>query len=113
MPPAFGMPLELVEWSRTADVAKLPDALARRVAQFLAQASAMTPDSRARLARELANEVAVRVSPLPASGAEPFLAAVAVLRREREFAALELEKAGLDRLAPVLGGMPRGFPDRG
>ncbi|MDF1479187.1 RDD family protein [Leifsonia sp. H3M29-4] len=113
VPPAFGMPLELVEWSRTADVAKLPDALARRVAQFLAQASAMTPDSRARLARELANEVAVRVSPLPASGAEPFLAAVAVLRREREFAALELEKAGLDRLAPVLGGMPRGFPDRG
>lgn len=113
VPPAFGMPPELLEWSRTADVAKLPDALARRVAQFLAQAGAMTPDSRSRLARELANEVAVYVSPLPASGAEPFLAAVAVLRRDREFAALELERAGLDRLAPVLGGLPRGFPNRG
>lgn len=112
-PPAFGMPAELVEWSRTADVAKLPDALARRVAQYLSQATAMTPDSRSRLARQLANEVAVFVSPLPATGAEPFLAAVAVLRRDREFAALTLEKAGLERLAPVLEGMPRGFPDRG
>jgi uncharacterized RDD family membrane protein YckC len=113
VPPAFGMPLELQAWSQTADVAKLPDALARRVAQFLAQAPAMTPDSRSRLARELANEVAVHVSPLPSTGAEPFLAAVAVLRRDREFAALQLEKAGLERLAPVLEGMPRGFPDRG
>ncbi len=113
VPPAVGMPPDLVEWSRTADVARLPDALARRVAQFLAQAAAMTPASRSRLARELANEVAGHVSPLPASDAEPFLAAVAVVRREREFAALELEKAGLERLAPVLGGMPRGFPDRG
>ena len=73
----------------------------------------MTPASRSRLARELANEVAGHVSPLPASDAELFLAAVAVVRREREFAALELEKARLERLAPVLGGMPRGFPDRG
>ena len=113
VPPAFGMPAELVEWSRTADVAKLPDALARRVAQFLSQATAMTPDSRSRLARQLANEIAVFVSPLPSSEAEPFLAAVAVLRRDREFAALTLEKDGLERLAPVLEGMPRGFPDRG
>jgi uncharacterized RDD family membrane protein YckC len=113
VPPAFGMPAELVEWSRTADVAKLPDALARRVAQFLSQATAMTPDSRSRLARQLANEIAVFVSPLPSSEAEPFLAAVAVLRRDREFTALTLEKDGLERLAPVLEGMPRGFPDRG
>ena len=33
--------------------------------------------------------------------------------RNREFAALQLERAGLDRLSPVLEGMPRGFPDRG
>jgi uncharacterized RDD family membrane protein YckC len=113
VPPVFGVPPELVEWSRTADVAKLPDALARRVAQFLGQAGAMTPDSRRRLARELANEAAIHVSPVPQADAERFLAAVAVMRREREFAALELERAGLERLAPVLRGMPRGFPDRG
>jgi uncharacterized RDD family membrane protein YckC len=111
--PVFGVPIELAAWSATADVAKLPDALARRVAQFLGQASALTPATRDRLSRQLADEVSVFVSPLPRSTAELFLAAVAALRREREFRALELEKAGLDRLAPVLDGLPRGFPDRG
>jgi uncharacterized RDD family membrane protein YckC len=111
--PVFGVPVELAAWSATADVAKLPDALARRVAQFLGQASALTPATRDRLSRQLADEVSVFVSPLPRSTAELFLAAVAALRREREFRALQLEKAGLDRLAPVLDGLPRGFPDRG
>jgi len=111
--PVYGVPVALIEWSRTADVAKLPDALARRVAQFLQQAPSLVPASRERLSRELANEVSVFVSPVPATNAELFLAAVAAMRREREFAALELEKAGLARLAPVLEGLPRGFPDRG
>ena len=111
--PVYGVPVPLIEWGRTADVAKLPDALARRVAAFLAQAPSLVPASRDRLSRELAHEVSVFVSPVPAADAELFLAAVAALRREREFAALELEKAGLNRLAPVLEGMPRGFPDRG
>ena len=111
--PVYGVPVGLVEWSRTADVAKLPDALARRVAQFLQQAPNLVPASRERLSRELANEVSVFVSPVPPANAELFLAAVAALRREREFAALQLEKVGLARLAPVLEGMPRGFPDRG
>jgi len=113
--PTFGVPTELVEWSRTADVARLPDPLARRVAQFLAQAGALSPSSRDRLSRQLANEVSVYVSPLPgtATSAELFLAAIAALRRDRELTGLRLEQAGLDRLAPVLGGLPRGFPDRG
>lgn len=109
----FGIPTPLLEWSRTADVARLPDPLARRVAQFLAQAGGLTPQSRVLRARELANETAAFVSPLPATEPELFLAAVAVLRREREATALGLERDGLERLAPVLGGMPRGFPDRG
>ena len=111
--PVFGVPVALLEWSRTADVAKMPDALARRVAQFLAQAPGLVPASRERLSRDLATEVSVFVSPVPSTSAELFLAAVAAVRRDREFAALELEKAGLARLAPVLDGLPRGFPDRG
>ncbi|CAN5259293.1 RDD family protein [soil metagenome] len=111
--PVYGVPVQLIEWSRTADVARMPDALARRVAQFLAQAPRLTPASRDRLSRELANEVSVFVSPVPATNAELFLAAVAALRRDREYTALQLEKAGLERLAPVLTGLPRGFPDRG
>ena len=112
-PPIFGVPLELAGWARTADVAKLPDALARRVASFLSQAPNFTPHSREQLSRSLANEVAAYVSPVPAANAELFLAAVAAMRRDREFAALQIERAGLDRLAPALTGMPRGFPDRG
>lgn len=111
--PAFGVPASLAEWATTADVARLPDALARRVAQFLAQAGALTPTTRERLSRDLATEVAVHVSPVPTANAELFLAAVAAVRREREAAALERERAGLENLAPVLQGLPRGFPDRG
>lgn len=113
MAPVFGVPAELVEWSSTADVAKLPDALARRVAQFLAAAPGFTPATRDRLARSLANEVAVYVSPVPDASPELFLAAAAAMRREREFTALRLQLQQLAGLAPVLTGAPRGFPDRG
>ncbi|MBG6055902.1 putative RDD family membrane protein YckC [Salinibacterium sp. CAN_S4] len=109
----YGVPTPLAEWARTADVATLPDALARRVAAFLAQAASLTPATRERLSRELADEVSVFVSPVPATNAELFLAAVVSVRRDRESAALGLERSGLERLAPVLGGLPRGFPDRG
>ncbi len=109
----FGVPVQLQEWALTADVARLPDPLARRVAQFLGQAGGFTAITRDRLSRSLANEVSRYVSPVPAADAELFLAAVAALRRDREAAALQLERDSLDRLAPVLNGMPRGFPDRG
>ena len=111
-PPVFGVPLELVEWSRTADVARLPDALARRIAQFLASAGGFTPESRAAVARELATEASRFVSPLPGGDPELFLAAVAAVRREREFAALQHEKRLVGTLAPTLDRLPRDFPDR-
>ncbi len=111
--PVFGVPLALQSWSLTADVAKMPDGLARRIAQFLSQATGLTPDTRSRLAASLANEASLYVSPVPAADPELFLAAVAAVRRDREFAALQLQKKGLERLAPALRGMPQGFPDRG
>ncbi len=110
--PVYGVPLELTAWSRTADVARMPDGLSRRIAQFLKQAGGMAPGSRVRLARELANEASRFVSPVPAADPELFLAAVAAMRREREFAALTLQQQRLDRLEPVLQGLPHGFPDR-
>ena len=112
-PPVFGVPVELQNWALTADVATMPDPLARRVAQFLGQAGGFTAATRDRHSRSLANEVALYVFPVPQADAELFLAAVAALRRDREGAALQLERDGLDRLAALLGGMPRGFPDRG
>jgi len=112
-PAVYGVPVGLTDWARTADVAKMPDPLARRVSSFLAHANGFTPATRQRHSRELANEVSLFVSPVPQVDAELFLAAVAAVRRERELAALELEKSGLARLDAALSGMPRQFPDRG
>lgn len=111
-PPVYGVPLELVEWSRTADVARMPDPLARRIAQFLSAAGGFTPESRSRAAWTLAREATPFVSPIPAADPELFLAAAVAVRREREFAALVGERARLASLAPVLDRLPHDFPDR-
>ncbi|HEV7741083.1 MAG TPA: RDD family protein [Pseudolysinimonas sp.] len=111
--PVFGVPAPLADWALTADVARMPDGLSRRVAQFLAQAAQLTPDRRNYTAAQLAGEVAAYVSPLPPVPPELFLAGVAVVRREREFAALRLEQQRIARLEPALRGLPHGFPERG
>jgi uncharacterized RDD family membrane protein YckC len=111
--PVFGVPVPLLSWAATADAGRMPDGLSRRISQFLGQAAGLTPTSRARLASELANEAARYVSPVPATDPELFLAAVSAVRRDREFAALQSQQRGLERLAPVLRGLPREFPDRG
>lgn len=110
--PIYGVPVELAQWALTADVARMPDRLVRRITQFLGQAAHLTWQTRDRLGRELAHEAAPYVSPLPQVSAELFLAAVAALRREREATALGLERSALDKLEPVLTGRPHGFPER-
>jgi uncharacterized RDD family membrane protein YckC len=111
-PPIYGVPVELLSWAKTADVAKLPDPLARRLAQFLHNARGFTPATRERMASALASEAAAFVSPIPSAHPELFLAAVVTLRREREARALDIEAASLEKLHPVLGGLPHAFPDR-
>lgn len=100
--PIFGMPLELLGWAGVADVARMPDPLARRIASFLASARELDPSRRGYLAQQLAFEASQYVSPLPAVDPELFLAGVTVARREREANALRLEAERLARLAPVL-----------
>jgi uncharacterized RDD family membrane protein YckC len=104
--PLFGMPPELYGWARVADVARLPDPLARRVSQFLANAAQFDPPRRWAIASELAAEVSVFVSPVPAVAPEFFLAGVTVLRREREAEALRLEAERLRKLQPALTAIP-------
>jgi uncharacterized RDD family membrane protein YckC len=111
-PAIFGVPVPLVDWSRSADVARMPDGLARRIAQFLRQAGGLTPDTRMRVAAQLAAEAARFVSPLPQADPELFLAAVAAVRRERELLALQLTKQRLASVEPVLTGLPHRFPPR-
>jgi uncharacterized RDD family membrane protein YckC len=109
---AFGVPTDLVAWAATADVARLPDPLGRRIASFFSNVHHLVPESRARVAASLAAEVAPFVSPLPDAPPERFLAAVVALRRERDLTALRLEDARMASLAPVLTATPVGFPDR-
>jgi uncharacterized RDD family membrane protein YckC len=113
IPPVFGLPPSLASWARVADVARLPDPLARRIAQFLASASQFEPGRRTHLAREIAAETAAYVAPVPVVDAELFLAGVVVVRRDREFRALELERRRLETLRPALTGTPHDFPARG
>lgn len=108
----FGVPPSLQQWSVIADVARMPDGLSRRIAQFLAQAARLTPEARERIALELAAETARWVLPVPPGSAELFLAAVVVVRRERESLALALERQKLESLAPALTGVPHDYPNR-
>ncbi len=111
-PPAPPVPHALSAWAALADVARLPDRLSRRVAQFVQNAGAMQPPARARLAASLAAETAAHVSPVPDVDAETFLRGVVAVRRDRELRALQLEQQRVAALNAPTSGIPRGFPAR-
>jgi uncharacterized RDD family membrane protein YckC len=111
-PPAPPIPPVLSGWASVADVARLPDRLSRRIAQFVQNADAMQPPARARLAAQLAAEAAVHVSPIPDVDGETFLRAVVAVRRDRELRALLLEQERVAALTAAASGVPRGFPSR-
>lgn len=92
------LPPELAGWAEVADVARMPDRLARRISQFLQHADRMTPSARTRVAQELADEAAPYVSPPPPAPAERALLAITVLRRARELRALAMADARAERL---------------
>lgn len=110
--PVFGVPVELASWARIADVGRMPDRLARRVAQFLSHAGRLDASRRPLVARSLLEEASAFVAPLPDADPELVLAAITVIRRDREAAALRLEAERLHRLEPTLRALPHGFPDR-
>lgn len=96
--PLLGAPPQLAEWVLIADVARLPDALARRCSQFLRNAPQMEPHARARTAAGLADAVREYVSPLPHTDAETLLWGVSAVRREREGRALAGQNERVHRL---------------
>ena len=101
----YGVPSHLQGWAEIADVGRLPDGLARRIASFLQQAPQLSPASRRRVADDLAAEATPYVSPVPSGDPEFLLAGVSALRRQRE-------SALLDRLTPALTETVPGFPRR-
>ncbi len=98
--PAPALPRGLEAWAGVADVARLPDRLARRVSQFLQHAERMAPPARTQVAQSLLAEAAPFVSPVPPAGPETALAAIMAVRRERETRALRGADA---RAAALLG----------
>ncbi|WP_226532639.1 RDD family protein [Microbacterium paraoxydans] len=97
---APALPPALVGWSQIADVARMPDRLARRISQFLVSAPRMLPAARIRVAHELLAEATPYVSPVPPVSPEQVLIGITVLRRERERRALE----NADRRTELLTG---------
>lgn len=110
--PAAGIPYPLIGWAAVADVARLPDRLARRIAQFVSHADGMAPAARARVAASLAQEARAHVAPVPPVDPETFLRGVVAVRRDRELRALGLETQRVDRLTAGVTSAPRGFPER-
>lgn len=104
------LPPMLAEWGAIADVARLPDRLARRIAQFTRSAPQLEPAARERLAASLAAEAARYVSPVPAVEPAAFLYGVVAIRRDRELRALMLETQRVAALTAHADGVPRGFP---
>jgi uncharacterized RDD family membrane protein YckC len=113
-PPAPGpaLPPELVSWASGADVARLPDRLERRLSSFAREAHGYTPQARMALASELAAEAAPYVYPLPAVAPEVLLLGIVAVRRARDAAAFAGRKNRLERLSPILTGLPHDFPER-
>lgn len=109
---APAIPPALASWAPSADVARLPDRVARRCAQFVRQADRMDAAARQRVSASLAAEVAPYVSPLPVTDPETLVRAVISLRRDREWQALTLEDDRVGALTAGITGAPRGFPDR-
>lgn len=107
------MPPELYGWARTADIGHLPDHLAMALRQFLSRAARLSPESRQRLAGDLAARTAAHVAPPPPPGTHPerFLAAVVAERRERELRRLSSEQQAALRREHVLHRLPFGLGD--
>lgn len=93
------LPPSLQGWAAVADVARMPDRLARRISQFLAGSQRLSPSARASVAHELALEAQPFISPVPAVSPEELLLGVTVLRRRREQRALALADERAERLS--------------
>ncbi|WP_424447282.1 RDD family protein [Microbacterium arborescens] len=110
--PAGPVPAQLQEWAQLADVARLPDRVARRASQFARSAEGMDPGARMRAAATIAAEVTPYVSPVPEADPETLVRAVVALRRDREYTAILRVDDRARALVGTAHETPRGFPVR-
>lgn len=107
------MPVELEAWADATDMRRLPDGLALAARQFLGRAHRLAPDSRLRLADDLAGRIEPYVAPGPPVGTPPevFLHAVLAERRDREEVAGRSRQARAVEQAGLLHRLPYAVPD--
>ncbi|WP_258805285.1 RDD family protein [Pseudarthrobacter sp. NS4] len=107
--PVF-VPPRLRAWASAADIGRIPDATARRAAQFIRQAGRMAPMSRAGMAASIATELSAHVAPAPPPGTSPddFLAAVVAERRNRELTRLAQQRRRSTEVGERLQRLPFG-----
>ncbi len=102
LPPPPGMPMPLMGWAQSCDIAPLPDGLALGIRGFLMRAAGLTPQARAGLAASLTAQVMRHVAPPPPADApaEAVLAAVLAETRRREIARSAVDQQVRSRLLP-------------
>jgi uncharacterized RDD family membrane protein YckC len=97
LPPVFAVvPPPLAAWADVLQVARLSDQTAEAAGSFLRRFAELSPQARDALGIQLANAVALEVSPLPPPGTPPtaYLSAVLAVRRAREQAGIAPVQAG-------------------
>lgn len=106
--PLAQTPPALAGWAGLVDLGRIPDPLARRIRQFQQNLLRLSPESRQRLAADLAAETANHVAPLPPAGTTPedFLAAVMSERRRRDTDRLRADRDRADGRAEALHRLP-------
>lgn len=112
LPPVL-MPPALAEWSRTADMSRLPDGLALNARLFLGRAAAMHPAARQRLGTRYFERLSEHVAPPPPFAVHPetFITAVLATRRDREYASALRQASRAMTQGELLRRLPHGVPD--
>jgi uncharacterized RDD family membrane protein YckC len=111
--PPPGMPVQLLQWARSADIAPLPSGLTVAVRQFLSRAPGLSPQSRDTIGLDLLRATLPHVSPPPPGGLHPevVLSAVVAERRQRDLDRLWREENLRARVLPTDPLAPTGIRD--
>jgi len=107
LPPALAVvPPPLAGWAQTLELSGLSDQAAEQAGSYLRRFYELTPAAREELGLRIAGAVAAQVTPPPPPGTPPaaFLSAVLAVRRQRDMARLEFQRAAA--AGPFPGGPP-------
>lgn len=106
--PRVSAPPQLEEWSRTADVGRLPLELVQDIRGFLPRSGRMHAESRRAISRSLLQRTLPHVAPAPPPGTDPeaFLTAVIAERSRRDQQRLERHREREQELVAQVRTLP-------